>query len=95
MEVAESHCLRTQQMYERDRLMAINYAKDECSKNSRCVGIEYDIQNMNHMICLDFIYTRMDFDKYARMMNDAYVKNHLYKKLEYYGKYKYYVLKPE
>ena len=89
MEVAESHCLRTQQMYESDRLMAINYAKDECSKNSRCGGIEYvQSDHVNTVgfvkkfkICLDSIYTSTNGHKYKGETNQ------LLKKIDTHGTY--------
>ena len=72
MEVDDSDCLRTQELEGRERLMTFDNAKDECSKNSRCIGIHYEkshyecvmvnwqcsnIEAQFFKICLDAIYT--------------------------------------
>ena len=69
--------------------MAINYAKDECSKNDRCVGIEYvrsDHVNTvgivkKYKVCLDSIYRSTDGPKFKGAANK------LLKKVETHGKY--------
>ena len=89
MEVDESHCLRTQHLNGHDHLMEINYAKDECSKNNRCVGIEYvRSDNVNtigivkkYKVCLDSIYKSTDGPKYKGAANE------LLKRVETHGKY--------
>ena len=89
MEVDGSHCLRTQQLNEGDHLMAINYAKDECSKNDRCVGIEYVRSEpvntvgivKKYKLCLDSIYKSTDGPKYKGAANK------LLKRVETSGKY--------
>ena len=89
MEVDGSHCLRTQQLNEGDHLMAINYAKDECSKNDRCVGIEYVRSEpvntvgiiKKYKVCLDSIYKSTDGPKHKGAANK------LLKRVETHGKY--------
>ena len=69
--------------------MAINYAMDECSKNERCVGIEYvrsDPVNTvgivkKYKVCLDSIYKSTDGPK------DRGEENKLLKRVETSGKY--------
>ena len=89
MEVDGSHCLRTQQLNGDDHLMAINYAKEECSRNDRCVGIEYvrsdPVNNVGiikkYKICLDATYKSIDGPKYKGAANK------LLKRVETSGKY--------
>ena len=69
--------------------MAINYAKDECSKNDRCVGIEYVRSEpvntvgivKKYKVCLDSIYKSTDGPKYKGAANK------LLKRVETSGKY--------
>lgn len=95
MKVNSSRCLRTDPdpehildwMGESDRILEINQAKEECSKNWRCVGIEpYYLKELpfpRFKLCLDSIYTSTTWDKYKNL------KNHVLKKSEMHGKYKY------
>ena len=86
--LAGSFCLRyIDNIYEEERPFDISNAKEECSKNPRCVGIEYVGDKQSYFMCLDSIYTSTAFDKY----NDPY--RYLYRKLENHGKYIHQVLK--
>ena len=89
-----SRCLRIQQFNEDDRLMRLDYAKEECSENIRCVGLEYDrsghynLENDNQnlwykrfKVCLDSIFTSTALDKYGDMTHNVL------KKVETYGNY--------
>ena len=62
-----------------DRDLDIIHAKEECSKNQRCVGIERRPEFFN--LCLDSIYTSTAFDKYKT------IENYVYKKMQNYGTY--------
>ena len=58
---------------------------DECSKNKRCVGIEFaefnDDTGRLFIPCLDSIYKSTAWDKYEKLTNKYY------KKQNNYGKY--------
>ena len=73
MEVEGGRCLRREQdPIGNDRKFAKQNAKEECSKNKRCVGIETigekdkdDPYGGNiYKLCLDSIYRSTDWDKY-------------------------------
>ena len=83
-----SHCLRREQreldhggFY--DIKLDVNHAKEGCSKNKRCVGIEgafWVADTEPHFyLCLDSIYTSTAYGKYKE------TKYHLYKKLDNYA----------
>ena len=77
-----SHCLRIEQdSFKFDRRFNINHAKEECSKNQRCVGIETYKDTSKFALCLDSIYTSTGWEKYQN------VTRYLYKKSKTYGKY--------
>ena len=58
---------------------------DECSKNKRCVGIEFAqlVENVGRLfrLCLDSIYKSTAWDKYEKLTNKVL------KKANNYGKY--------
>ena len=68
-----------------DREFDVKHAKDECSKNQRCVGIEGRQSNSQldsfFNLCLDSIYISTAFDKYTN------THTYVYKKLENHGKF--------
>ena len=87
-----SHCLRTlnskpskffAELNYYDRRFDMNHAKEECSKNERCVGIEsLRVQSkLFFNLCLDSIYKSLAWDRYEN------ITNHLYKKVDTYGRY--------
>ena len=63
----------------------VKSAKDECSKNKRCVGIEsyfdYYDEETYFKLCLDSIYRSTAWDKYNKLAQ------RVFKKAENYGKY--------
>ena len=86
VEVENSRCLRTEQDSNGVRKLISRNAKDECSKNMRCVGIEpFDGQQYRGRIlfklCLDAIYTTTPQDRYRKLTNKVF------KKKENYGTY--------
>ena len=70
------------------RVFDIDYAKEECSKNQGCIGIEgYNNDPEGYFnLCFGSIYHSTAFDKYKD------TSNILYKKLQNYCKYLYNVL---
>ena len=64
MESEGTRCLRAQQVHDTELLMTIHYAKDECSKNRRCVAIEQDDVTGLFRVCLDAIYSSTGVEKY-------------------------------
>ena len=80
MEVKGSRCLRREQSHGDDRkLMSQRNAKDECSENRRCIGIESFNDKFGSTFfspCLDSIYRPTIWDK----------KGGAFKKAEGYGK---------
>ena len=60
-------------------------AMDECSKNKRCVGIEFAVlvENVRRLfkLCLDSIYKSTAWDKYEKLTNKYF------KTANNYGKY--------
>ena len=87
MKLDGNSCLRREQTYEarydeyENRMLDMSHAKDECSKNQRCVGIESTYRPDQFALCLDALYKSTALDKYENM------NNHLYKKLENHGNY--------
>ena len=76
MKMGGSHCLRTGY-----QLPGVEYAKDYCSKQARCVGIEFvgrkTVKNkMEDMwdICFDSVYTTTAWDKYQNSTNVIFKK---------------------
>ena len=59
---------------------------DECSKNKRCVGIEFAqlVENVGRLfrLCLDSIYKSTAWDKYEKFPH-----HQVFKKANNYGKY--------
>ena len=82
VEVEGSRCLRTQRVQDTVLLMSINYAMAECSKNIRCIAIEFDDDTGLFGACLDSIYASTAAEKYQ---NSTYK---LLKKIEGHGTYK-------
>ena len=84
MKLYGNHCLRRQLDSKYfDRRFDMNHAKEECSKNKRCVGIEsLRVQSkLFFNLCLDSIYKSLAWDRYEN------ITNYLYKKVDTYGKY--------
>ena len=69
-----------------DRELDIIHAKEECSKNPRCIGIKSQINYEFFNLCLDSIYKSTAFDKYTR------IENYVYKKMQNYGKFSHQIL---
>ena len=67
-------------MHDTDLLMTIDYAKAECSKNRRCVAVEYDDDTGLFRACLDATYASTGAEKY---LNITYK---LFRKIKGYGK---------
>ena len=84
MKMDGSHCLRS----EYSPIPGVEYAKDYCSKRTRCVGIEFvgrkpfrnKVEDM-WKICFDSVYTNTAWNKYQNSTNV------LLKKVPNYGKY--------
>ena len=81
MEVKGSRCLRREQYkyaHDGERILTSQNAKDECSKNKRCVGIEplgiIEPLNQRFKICLDSIYRSTAWDKYEKSNNQVLKK---------------------
>ena len=86
LEISGSRCLRTDKINRAfnaipDGIMTIDYAQEECSKNQRCVGIEYVFSSWTdrglkkfYQFCLDSIYTSTAWDKYENITNQVYKK---------------------
>ena len=96
MEVEGSRCLRREQAYLfdqmpyyiSDRTLLIQNAKDACSKNIRCIGIQFkklDVVHNNALfsLCLDTIYSSSAYDIYNKS------NSQVLKKVEGYGMCKY------
>ena len=65
-----------------DRELDIIHAKEECSKNPRCIGIESQNNYEFFKLCLGSIYKSTAFDKYKS------IENYVYKKMQSHGKYR-------
>ena len=85
VEIEASHCLR----FEREDYGEIIHldkrnAKDECSKERRCVGVESidDGWDSYFTFCLDSIYRTIGWAEYENLTNE------FFKKEENYGKCK-------
>ena len=91
IEENDSNCLRRQQYSDDDlalmnsdarhgfRELVIDAAKDECSKNRRCVGIEHvkdqhRFGTKTFILCLDATYTSTAWDKYENSTNILFRK---------------------
>ena len=77
MEHEGSRCLRREQNNEGDRNFDMLHAKEECSKNERCVGIESSIDASGRCfkLCLDSIYRITPLDKYQHMNDRVFKKS--------------------
>ena len=84
MEVEGGRCLRREQdRIGNDRKFTKQNAKEECSKNKRCVGIEFAGVDDNYerfKLCLDSIYKSTAWDKYEKLTNLVFKKAHNYGK---------------
>ena len=57
-----------------DRKLLLKKAKDECSKDKRCVGIEAKDSRRWFTLCLYAIYVSTGVDKYEDFGNILYTK---------------------
>ena len=83
-----SRCLRTEKHTSHfgqivERKLVMKNAKEECSRNRTCVGIEANVGDTYYKLCLYAIYTSTAYDKYGD------VRTILYKKVERQGEYNY------
>ena len=79
IELKGSACLRRERVNsdKLDRYLIIEHAKDECSKNQRCIGLESvkGLEMFGYFTpCLDAIYTSTAWDKYENKTQLVYMK---------------------
>ena len=62
-----------------DRKFIKQNAKDECSKNRRCIGIVLDASN-NNVLCLDSVHRNTAWDEYGKLVKQVFRKAKTYGK---------------
>ena len=83
-----SRCLRRVKKHELNKYdeLSIYAAKDYCSKDTKCIGIESEREKNDRRrdvfrLCNDATYTSTAWDKYQNLTNI------FFRKAPYYGKY--------
>ena len=67
-----------------DRYFDLKNAKDQCSRNRRCVGIVDTVYSGYFKLCMHAIYVSTASDKYEKLVNYLYKKSPMQGKLKYF-----------